>query len=59
MTSAMNMDWLFQGMERFRYIGVRNAILQVLFVVSLFLFVRKASDYIVYAFLFFAVGFAT
>ncbi len=59
MTSAMNMDWLFQGMERFRYIGVRNAILQVPFVVSLFLFVRKASDYIVYAFLFFAVGFAT
>ena len=59
MTSAMNLDWLFQGMERFRYIGIRNAILQVLFVVSLFLFIRKTSDYIVYAFLFSAVGFAT
>ncbi len=51
-SAAMNIEWFFQGMERFRFIGLRNLAIKIVFVVSLFLFVRRQEDYIVYALLF-------
>jgi len=51
-SAALNIEWFFQGMERFRFIGLRNLAIKIVFVVSLFLFVRRQEDYIVYALLF-------
>ena len=38
-------EWLFQGMQDFRYITVRTIVIRALYVVSVFLFVRNSDDY--------------
>jgi len=50
--STLGIEWFFQGVERFRYIGVRNVIIKAVFVLSLFIFIRKENDYRTYALLF-------
>ena len=45
----LNNSWLFQGLEEFKYICVRNIIFKVLLFVLLVVFVRKKDDYIIYA----------
>ena len=37
-------EWFYQGMERFKYITIRSVIVRTLFVVSVFIFVRKPED---------------
>lgn len=41
-------DWFFQGIEKYRYITVRNAIVKVISLIFLFLFVRQADHYVIY-----------
>lgn len=50
--STLYIEWFFQGIEEFRYIGVRNVLVKAAFVAGLFLLVRKPDDYIIYAMLF-------
>lgn len=50
--TTMSLDWFFQGIEEFKYIGIRNAILRVALVIAMFLFVRNSKDTIIYASLF-------
>ena len=38
-------EWLFQGMQDFRFITLRTLLVRSLYVVAVFLFVRKSSDY--------------
>lgn len=38
-------EWFFTGIENFRYITLRNILIKVLYIISVFLFVRDASDY--------------
>ena len=38
-------EWLFTGLEDFKYITIRTIIIRCLYIVSVFLFVRTASDY--------------
>jgi O-antigen/teichoic acid export membrane protein len=47
--APLGFDWLFQGLEDFRFIGLRNMILQAATLVALFVFVRKPEDFVVYA----------
>ena len=42
------MEWFFMGMENFRYITNRTLLIRCLYVVCVFIFVKEASDYVVY-----------
>ncbi len=44
-------EWLFQGMQDFRYITLRTILIRTVYVISIFLFVRKSEDYDIYFYL--------
>ena len=41
-------EWFFQGVQLFKYITIRSLVIRFLYVISLFLFVKKADDVYVY-----------
>lgn len=41
-------EWLFRGLEKFSYITFINILIRFFYVISIFLFVKTSSDYIVY-----------
>ena len=41
-------EWFFTGVENFRYITLRSIHIKVLYIISVFLFVRDTSDYRLY-----------
>lgn len=41
-------EWLFKGLEDFKYITNRTLVVKTLYVVSVFVFVREAEDYDIY-----------
>lgn len=41
-------EWLYKGIENFRYITIRTLIIKVLYVIAVFTFVHNKSDYIIY-----------
>lgn len=41
-------EWFYRGVEDFRYITICSLIIRLLYVVSVFVFVRTADDYTVY-----------
>ena len=41
-------EWFFTGVENFRYITLRSILIKVLYIISVFLFVRDKSDYRLY-----------
>ena len=41
-------EWFFTGVENFRYIALRSILIKVLYIISVFLFVRDTSDYRLY-----------
>lgn len=47
--NVFNIDWYYQGEEEYSYIAVRSFVIKVLSVMSIFLFVKEANDYIYYA----------
>ncbi len=42
------LNWLFQGLQEFKFMAVRVIIFRILGVVLMFLLIRKPSDYIIY-----------
>lgn len=46
--NTFTIEWFFRGTEDFRYITIRNVILKILYVILVFLFVRKPEDYILF-----------
>lgn len=38
-------DWLYRGLENFRYITIRTIIVRSLYVISVFVFVKEKEDY--------------
>ena len=42
------LEWLFRGLEDFKYITLRSILIRTLYVFSVFIFVRQDSDYILY-----------
>ncbi len=45
---CININWLFFGLEKYKTTVIRNVIIKVLTVISIFVFVRKKSDVINY-----------
>lgn len=41
-------DWFYKGIEEFRFITVRTLIIRILYVISVFLFVKNENDYDIY-----------
>ncbi len=46
-----NNSWLYEGLEKFDYISIRNFVFKVLSFLLLILFVRSSEDYLIYAFI--------
>ena len=46
---GMGMEWLYQGLEEYRYIAVRSVLFQAGALVAMFIFVRDARDVVPYA----------
>lgn len=46
--NAIGMDWLFQALEQYSYITIRNLGFKILSIILMFLFVHKPEHYIVY-----------
>lgn len=47
--SVLSLEWFYQGMERFRFIAMRNLAIKLLYLASIFIFVKNAGDVLVYA----------
>jgi len=45
----LNNSWLYEGLEEFRFISIRNIIFKFLSFICLIIFVRQQSDYLIYA----------
>lgn len=45
---VFTIDWLYKGLEDFKYITQRTIIVKIFYVISVFLFVREKNDYVVY-----------
>lgn len=41
-------NWFFQGLEDFKYVAIRTIIVKILYLVSVFVFVRHREDYGIY-----------
>lgn len=44
-------EWFFKGIEDFKYITLRSLLVKLIYVISVFLFVKKPEDYGLYFFL--------
>lgn len=50
-SKGLDISWLFQGLEDFRKITVRNITVKLIGVISIFLFVKSTNDLYLYVFL--------
>lgn len=48
LANTLLIEWLFKGLEDFRYITVRTILVRSLYVVIVFVFVKDESDYFLY-----------
>lgn len=46
--SLFLVEWLFQGMQNFKFITIRAILIRALYVVAVFIFVKNKEDYIIY-----------
>lgn len=44
-------EWLYKGLESFRYITIRTIVIRVIYVVCILLFINQKADYPIYALL--------
>lgn len=48
LANTLMIEWLFKGLEDFKYITNRSIAIRIVYVIAVFLFVRTADDYIKY-----------
>lgn len=49
--NMFSIDWFYQGIEEYRYIIIRGAMLKIFSLIGIFLFVKHKDDYIIYGFI--------
>jgi len=47
-STAFLVEWFFRGTENFKYISIRNIVIKILYVASLFILVKSREDYAIY-----------
>ena len=48
LANTLLVEWLFKGLEDFKYITARTIVIRGIYVLAVFIFVRDQSDYILY-----------
>lgn len=46
--NSLSIEWLYRGLEDFRYVTIRSIIVRLIYVASVFIFVREENDYAIY-----------
>lgn len=46
--NIFSLDWLFQGLEEYRFITIRSIIVKILSMIFLFVFIRNKEQYVLY-----------
>lgn len=46
--SLFLIEWLYKGVEDFRYITIRSIIVKFVYVIAVFIFIREKNDYVLY-----------
>lgn len=46
--TSFQIEWLYQGIEKFDYVAKRTVFIRVIYCISIFMFVHDKDDYIVY-----------
>ena len=46
--TSLQIEWLYQGVEKFDYIAKRTIFIRILYCISIFLFVHDKEDYLIY-----------
>ena len=46
--NSFQVEWLYQGVEKFDYIAKRTVLIRILYCISIFIFVQDKDDYIIY-----------
>ena len=44
----LTVDWLYKGLEKFKYVTICNLTIKIIYVLSVFVFVKSEADYPVY-----------
>lgn len=57
--NVFSIEWLFAGVNDFKYITIRSLIIRVLSVISIFLFVKKSDDFSIYFIIYVVTVFLT
>ncbi|MDY4671348.1 MAG: oligosaccharide flippase family protein [Oliverpabstia sp.] len=47
-SAAFDLTWLFYGLEKFKTVAIRNAIIRLVNTVCIFVFVKSSSDIVIY-----------
>lgn len=47
--SMFSIDWLYSGLEEYKYIAIRSLIVRTIIVILIFGFIREKNDYLIYA----------
>lgn len=46
--STLLIEWFFNGIENFKYITIRTLIIKIIYVCSVFIFIKEPNDYLLY-----------
>lgn len=51
LSASFDINWCFFGLEKFRLIVVRNSLIKIITMVSIFIFVKEKNDVIIYCYI--------
>ena len=46
--SCFSIEWFFRGIENYKFITIRSLIIRIIYIISVFIFVKSSDDYILF-----------